>query len=201
AMWGGLALFAASAWDRMPARFRIAGLCLTSAAALAVIGYLASIPAWPESKWFVIGPALVLIAAGCAAIYFVVRERETVAISILFLAMVPCGLSVAEGMMRFDPQFSLASAAGVLQGQLGKDGEVLFEGRPMAASSLLFYLDRPFRVVDENAALTGLAASHPVYLIIDKERVAFWQERLTARFHIYHQETTCGPHVVISNQP
>jgi hypothetical protein len=51
------------------------------------------------------------------------------------------------------------------------------------------------------SALERFAAAHPVFLIISKERVPFWQEQLTERFHFYHQETTCGEHVVLSNQP
>ena len=122
----------------------------------------------------------------------------------LMLGMVPIGLSAAEGMGRFGPYLSLADAARFLQPKLGADGQVLFEGSAFAGSSLSFYLDRPPLLVQpgsEEEIVAKLSTPHPVYLIIAKERVVYWQERLTAQFHIYHQETTCGAHVVVSNQP
>jgi hypothetical protein len=209
AMWSGLALLAAAAWDRMPPRLRIAGLGLTSAFAAGVIicaatGVLPSLlpgAAWSALKWMVIAMGLVLLIVTAASIFFVLRGREIPAIAILCLGMVPIGLSVAEGMVRFDEQFSLADAATFLRARLGDNGEVLYEGKPISGSSLRFYLDRPFAFVGESTALEKLSAPRPVYLIVDKDRAAFWQQRLTERFHIYHQETTCGSHVIVSNQP
>lgn len=209
AMWSGLALLAAAAWDRMPPRLRIAGLGLTSAFALGVVlcaatGALPNLlpgAAWSALKWMVIAMGVVLLAVTAASVFFVVREHEILAISILCLGMVPIGLSVAEGMVQFDEQFSLADAATFLNARLGDNGELLYEGRPMSGSSLRFYLNRPFSFADEDSALEKLSAPRPVYLIVDKDRAAFWQQRLTERFHIYHQETTCGSHVIVSNQP
>jgi hypothetical protein len=145
--------------------------------------------------------SLLFLLCAAAAAYFVGRERDTIAITVLLLAMVPAGLSVAEGMVRFDAHFSLANAAAFLERRLGDQGEVLYEGAAMDGSSLRFYLDRAFSLVDEQAAVAKLSAAHPVYLIIRHERVPFWQKRLTQQFHFYHQETTCGEHVVLSNQP
>jgi hypothetical protein len=149
----------------------------------------------------IVAMGAVFLVSTAAAIYFLTHDRETLAISILCLTMVAVGLSVAEGMVRFDAHFSLARAAAFLERRLGERGEVLYEGPAMAGSSLRFYLDRPFAVATEQSALERFAAAHPVYLIISHERVAFWQARLTERFHLYHQETTCGEHVVLSNQP
>ncbi|MFL6594764.1 MAG: ArnT family glycosyltransferase [Chthoniobacterales bacterium] len=209
AMWSALALLAAVAWDRMPSRLRIAGLGLTSGFALGVVicaatGALPNLlpgEAWSALKWLVVAIGLVLLVVTAASVYFVLREREILAIVILCLGMVPIGLSLAEGMVRFDEQFSLADAATFLRARLGDNGEVLYEGKPMSGSSLRFYLDRPFASVDEGTALEKLSAPRPVYLIVDKDRAAYWQQRLTERFHIYHQETTCGSHVIVSNQP
>jgi len=39
-----------------------------------------------------------------------------------------------------------------------------------------------------------------VYLIIEESRAAYWKGILTAHFHIYHQITTSGTYVVLSNQ-
>ncbi|HEX8679835.1 MAG TPA: hypothetical protein VF683_07735, partial [Chthoniobacterales bacterium] len=157
--------------------------------------------AWNAVKWMIVSMCTVFLISTGAAIYFVAHERGTLAISIVYLTMVAVGLSVAEGMVRFDAHFSLARAAGFLERRLGERGEVLYEGAPMAGSSLRFYLDRPFSIVTAEEAVERFAAPHPVYLIINNERVAFWQKRLTEQFHLYHQETTCGEHVVVSNQP
>jgi hypothetical protein len=39
-----------------------------------------------------------------------------------------------------------------------------------------------------------------VYLIIEESRADYWKALLTAEFHIYHQITTCGTYVMLSNQ-
>ena len=210
AAWGGIALCVASAWDRTPPRLRIAGVGLT---AIVVLGAMAGtaaglLPAvfrgeatWNALEWMIISMGVLLLVAAAIAIYFLARGRETIALALLYLTMVPIGLSVAEGMVRFDAHFSLARAAAFLERRLGEAGEVLYEGAAAEGSSLRFYLDRPFTLVDEDAAIEKFSAPHPVYLIINKERVPFWQARLTEQFHLYHQETTCGEHVVLSNQP
>jgi len=152
---------------------------------------------------WVLGPVGVIAAV--LAAYFSWRGRETLSLAVLMLAMVPVGLSTAEMGARMGSNFSLANAARFLQPRLGDSGAVLYEGSAFAGSSLSFYLDRPFFLVgdgqvSEEAALEKLSVPHPVYLIVHKDRVPHWQRRLTERFHIYHQEITCGPHVVVSNQ-
>jgi len=222
AMWSALALWIACAWDRTSPGFRIAGLALAALFATGVIVCAASgalpvlVPgaAWAALKWMIILMGSLFIVSTGVSIYFAAHGRETVAITVLFLAMVPIGFSVAEGMVRFDRQFSLAGAVAFLETRLGDHGEVLYEGTPMSGSSLRFYLDRPFSIVAEepgldareaslspDVALERFASTHPLYLITNKDRVSYWQEHLTERFHIYHQETTCGSHVVVSNQP
>jgi len=114
--------------------------------------------------------------------------------------------------------FSLAGAARFLNPRLGERGQVLYEGSLHDGSTLSFYLHRKFFLVnqkpdffdqsaaarqkylDEPFVLEAWNRSDPIYLIIDEGRVPYWQQLVTARVHIYHQVTTCGPHVVLSNQ-
>ena len=211
-MWSAFALFAATAWERTPPALRLAGLALTAlagavlsgSAALDVTAALPPIPAaWLGVRSVLMLSGLSILLFAAVAAYFSSRDRETLAIVVLLLGMVPIGLSVAEGLGHFGPYLSFANAARFLQPRLGEDGEVVFEGFALSGSSLRFYLDRPLLIPPgtEEAIVAKLSEPHPVYLIIAKERVAYWQERLTAQFHIYHQETTCGAHVVVSNQP
>lgn len=208
---GAFALVAAAAWERAPGKLRQAGIVLTAAIGVIIAFAGAAGFTGPLS---IAGPGLrtALVLAGFSIVLFAIvaahfsaRERETLAIVVLLLGMAPIGMSVAEGMSRFDSYFSLANAARFLQPQLGQTGEVLFEGSALGGSSLDFYLDRPARILaparEQDAIVQKLSASHPVYLVIDKDRSTYWQERLTAQFHFYHQETTCGTYVIVSNQP
>jgi len=87
------------------------------------------------------------------------------------------------------------------------------------ASSLIFYLNRRFYLVnqprddemhigsnkadvvlDEDRVLTKSTASSDLYLIVEEKRVAYWESLLTQRFHIYHQVTACGSYVVLTNR-
>ncbi|MFN2508545.1 MAG: ArnT family glycosyltransferase [Chthoniobacterales bacterium] len=220
-MWSAFALWSASVWDRTPRVLRLAGIGLVTIAGIGITASpalgLDRIPASAESGLgsmaVFVGSATVL--ACLAAAYFVWTHRQKLALAILMLGIVPIGLAAAEVIARRDPYFSLAGAADFLQSRLGQEGEVLYEGSANAGSSLRFYLDRrPVFVsdhaqvpsaansyIDSAAAIEKMTAAHPVYLIIQKDRVPFWQERLTRRFHIYHQVTTCGSHVVLNNSP
>jgi len=211
-MWGAFALWAASAWDRMPRAFRLAGICGAALVTIAVASYVALnpssiLPAAASVGWtsMLLLLGLVGVVAAVLAAYFNWQDRETLSIAILMLAMVPVGLTAAEAVARSGSHFSLASAARFVQPRLETSGEVVYEGSAFAASSLSFYLDKPFFIIGEGtlteeAAMEKMGAPHPVYLIIHKDRVAYWQQQLTGKFHLYHQETTCGPHVVVSNQ-
>lgn len=228
-MWSAFALWAACAWDRMSNPLRLAGIGLialfgVAIAVAAAVNAFGLLPPLPVSAWF--GFRIVAIAAGasvvlasCIAGYLVWRNREEFALAAVMLSMVPVGLSAAEASARYGPYLSLANAARFVQLRLGETGEVLYEGSSHAGSSLRFYLDRPPMIVnktplpkqsaspglaqaiDPEAAVERMGGADPVYLIIHNDRVPFWQGRLTERFHIYHQVTTCGPHVVINNQP
>ncbi len=226
-MWGGFALWTASAWDRTPRALRLAGIGLVFTAGLtlgssATAGYTLALPPLTASEWVGLRPMVMLMAlsitVSCAvAAYVVWRQREVLGLALVLLGMVPVGLITAEEIARSGAQFSLANAAELVQPDLGKTGEVLYEGSPLRGSSLGFYLARRVSLVSENqqaaapgfnvgaippaAAVEKMAESHPVFLIIGKNRTRYWQEQLTARFHLYHQVTTCGPHVVLSNLP
>ncbi len=212
AMWSGLALWAACAWERMPPRLRTAGLAMTAAGALFMVAAtfgkwlprLLPAPAWEPALWVVASMAAILCAAVAVAAFFVHRQRDTLALTIVLLAVAPAGLSIAEAMVRFEPELSFASAVRFLEPRLGERGEVLFEGNARSGSSLRFYLDRPFTLVAPATtaqALERMRAPHPVYLIVEKSRLVLWQARLTSEFHVFHQEHTCGRHVILSNQP
>jgi hypothetical protein len=56
------------------------------------------------------------------------------------------------------------------------------------------------KYVDEHFLLEAWGGSDPIYLIIDENRVSYWRKLITGRVHIYHQVTTCGSRVVLSNQ-
>jgi 4-amino-4-deoxy-L-arabinose transferase-like glycosyltransferase len=153
-----------------------------------------------------------------AALYFAVRQRSEIALVLILVSMVPIGLGLADGRSRMAPSFSLASAARFLNPRLGERGQVIYEGPLHRGSALTFYLNRKFFLVnqrpvffdqsaaaqekylDENFVLEVWNRSDPIYLIIDENRIPYWQKLVTARVHIYHQVTTCGHYVVLSNQ-
>jgi hypothetical protein len=133
--------------------------------------------------------------------------------------MTMVGLCMVSGIARIAPFFSLADAARFLNDRLGRNGEVLFEESPGVASSLGFYLDRKFAMVnqapdpripltaeqrdlflDEKAALDHWRMPRPVFLIIEQDRISYWREILTKHFHVYHQVASFGTCVILSNQ-
>jgi 4-amino-4-deoxy-L-arabinose transferase-like glycosyltransferase len=178
----------------------------------------------PVSTWQTMWPiaciaAVSLIIFGALGVYFSAIARGKLAATMLAVAMIPTGLGMIDGVARVAPYFSLADAARFLNQRLGDEGEVIYEGALHQASSLVFYLGRKFFVVncptnddsfigaqssnvflDEEAVLQKWAAPEEAFLIIDQGRVGYWQKLLTERFHIYHQITTCGTYVILSNQ-
>jgi 4-amino-4-deoxy-L-arabinose transferase-like glycosyltransferase len=246
-MWGALALFAASAWDRMPASLRIGGIfsvALAGVTAGMIAVFLPQIvngtarqweqmelraTAWrvlatiPGATWITFRPMLALAAAALVlaaalAMYFLVNNRERIAIAIVLAAMIPLGIGSIEGVARVAPFFSLASAAAYLNARVAERGDVYYEGSLHAGSSLAFYLNRRFFLVNqtvdpfarhlgalelqagEEGVLARWKKADPVFLIIEQNRLPHWQRLITERFHIYHQVTTCGTYVVLSNE-
>jgi hypothetical protein len=54
--------------------------------------------------------------------------------------------------------------------------------------------------LDEQAVLDKWGQSNAVYLIVEQNRADYWKERIVSRFHAYHQVTSSGTYVVLSNQ-
>ena len=247
-MWGALALWAAVAWDRMAAGLRAAGAIgvgFTGTATLALALLLpkaadalnghwgvmdARWTAWralhdmPISNWLWFRPMLTitgvsLISLSLVALYFIFKRREKLAVIALAVAMIPGGLGMMEGVARMAPYFSLADLCRSLNPRLDTSGETVFEGPLDDSSSLIFYLNRKFFLVNQNrekeapigrsstdiflsedAVLEKWDGSSAVYLIVEQERVGYWKKLLTERFHIYHQIAASGTYVVMSNQ-
>jgi len=247
-VWSGFALWASTTWLRAPGQLRLAGAGLVGLVGL-TIGSLAlflpnligemdghrgngdtSWTAWralqriPSPAWLALRPMFVIIAISLiifslVAIYFMATQRPRLACTALAVAMIPAGLSMIDGVARTAPHFSLADAARFLNPRLTDNDEVIYEGSLDVASSLIFYLNRRFYLVneprddemhtssnkadvvlDEDHVLTKWSDSNDVYLIVQQERVAYWENLLTQRFHIYHQVTACGAYVVLSNR-
>ena len=247
-MWSPVALWAAAVWDRMPQKLRAAGaigvgltgiLSVTAAfflagAARALNGNWGTMDArwtaWralhemPMSAWLVLRPVLAttgfsLVLLSLVALYFIFKRREKLAAVTLAAAMVPGGLSMIEGVARTAPYFSLANVARYLNPRLDAGGDAIFEGPLDDSSSLIFYLNRKFLLVNQNrqkaapigrapidifvneeAVLEKWAEPDAVYLIVEQSRVDYWKRLLTSRFHIYHQVTTSSTYVVLGNQ-
>jgi dolichyl-phosphate-mannose-protein mannosyltransferase len=166
----------------------------------------------PVSIWktmlpmaWLVGASLIIFAA--VAIYLSATDRPRLAATMI------------DGVAQMAPYFSLANAARFLNERVGEKGEVIYEGPLHRGSSLVFYLHRKFSLVnpptaddsfpgirptaillDENAVLDRWGGPDGVFLIIDQGRIGYWQDLITDRFHIFHQVTTCGGYVVLSNQ-
>ena len=221
-MWSAVALWAATAWDRMPRPLRAAAISVLIfvGAAVAAIAFFApqNVPNWIALRPLLQFAGLALLIISPVALYFSAKDRSEIALFIVLGSMVPIGLCLAEGASRLAPLFSLADAAEFLNPRLGENGHVLFEGPPQRASSFTFYLNRKFFLVnqppdffdrtdatrekylDENFVLTEWDRAAPLFLIVEQSRLPHWQKLVTDRVHIYHQVTTCGPYVVLSNQ-
>ena len=247
-MWSALALWAAVVWDRMPQKLRAAGAIavgltgvISVTAAFFLVGAAHALDgdwgtmdarwtAWralhemPMSAWLVIRPVLAttgvsLVLLSLVALYLVFKERERLAAVALAAAMVPGGLSMIEGVARTAPYFSLANVARYVNPRLDSGGDAIFEGPFDDSSSLVFYLNRKFLLVNQNrqktapiskpsvdifvneeAVLEKWARPNAVYLIVELSRADYWKQLLTSRFHVYHQVTTSGTYVVLSNQ-
>jgi 4-amino-4-deoxy-L-arabinose transferase-like glycosyltransferase len=246
-MWSAFAIFAATAWDRMPKQWQIAGAGLVGITGI-IVGLVAPLnphftptsesydmagdgswTTWdalqtlPPSAWEILRPMLVVVAvslivASIIAVYAATKNRPRICLSVLAAAMVPITLSLADSVARMAPQFSLADAARFLESRLTDKDAVVYEGELDDASSLVFYLHRPFYLVNEpaddemhiaggsnasikeDAILRNWGDPQGIFLIIKQERIRYWQELLTTRFHIYHQMMASGRCVVLSNQ-
>jgi Dolichyl-phosphate-mannose-protein mannosyltransferase len=225
------ALIAACAWERMSRALRAAGVGLTLA-----VGLIVATAAWVrpslvetclarslnDSVWFSLRPltqiTIVALFVSALAALLAVRQRGEVMLVLALAAMVPVGFCLIESGARATPFLSLADPARYLNPRLGRSGEVVFEGPLRSGSSLCFYLEKNFfllnqrpgplepdaesqaKYLDEHFLLEAWARSDPIYLIIDETRVSYWRNLIAQRVHIYHQVTTSGRRVVLSNQ-
>jgi 4-amino-4-deoxy-L-arabinose transferase-like glycosyltransferase len=247
-MWSALALWIATAWGRTPRRSRIAGAIAVALVGVAAGVFSMLLPsllrkmdgrwgkmdarwtAWkavqdmPITMWLQFRPLIAVVGISlfvCAlvALLFVAKQRGKLAVVALAAAMIPTGLGMIEGTARTAPYFSLAPAARYLNARLGPRDSVVYEGLLEDGSSLVFYLNRKFFMVnqlpeaqtpigsppsniflDEDDVLEMWGDADAIYLIVEQDRLPHWQKLLTDRFHIYHQITTCGTYVVMSNQ-
>ena len=242
-MWIAFAIFGATAWDRISKRWQFGGVLAVGILG-SVIGLIARFQphlertgetdvsswtawdalqmlpasAWPDLRRMLGVIAISLIVASAITLYLVARNRPRLCLTALAIAMVPIALSLADGIARMSPQFSLANVARALDSRLTERDAVVYEGDLDDASSLIFYLHRTFYlvnqppndemhipggkdiVVSEDAILRHWGDPQGIYLIIKQERVPHWQQVLTGRFHIYHQVAISGAHVVLTNQ-
>jgi 4-amino-4-deoxy-L-arabinose transferase-like glycosyltransferase len=247
-MWSAFALWAAVAWDRIPQGLRAAGVIAVglvgimtaaavfflAAAARALNGNWGTMDArwtaWralhdmPVATWLAFRPLVAifgvsLVSLSLAALYFIFKQRERLAAIALAASMIPGGLSMMEAVAQVAPYFSLANVARFLNPRLDAGGDTMFEGPFDDSSSLIFYLNRKFFLVNQNprketpigkpsidiflneaAVLEKWGQPDAVYLIIEESRANHWKRILTSHFHIYHQLTTSGTYVVLSNQ-
>jgi len=249
-MWGGFALWAASAWDWMPRTMRLIGASLIALVG-SLIGLLAlllprllrhthghwgttagrstawralnDIPLtdWLEFRFMIASTGVVLAIFAAAAIYFSWREKQKLALVSLALPMLWVGFMMIEGVAQMAPYFSLAEIARFLNQPSHADSQLIYEGPLHLGSSLVFYLDRKFylvgqtpeqdpltdptghsgdRFLSESSVLEKWGEPGAVYLLIERDRVDYWRNLLTARFHVYHQVATCGTYVMLGNE-
>jgi 4-amino-4-deoxy-L-arabinose transferase-like glycosyltransferase len=246
-MWSAFALFSACAWGRLSRRLHLVGIGCVAIVALFLSAIAFFLPhfvhnaatdwkelserstAWqtfstiPGTTWLGFRPliafvGIALLAGTVTALYFALKNRGWLAMIVLLITTIPLGLGSIEGVARVAPFFSLANAASYINGRLGDAGEVYYEGSVHAGSSLLFYLNKRFYVVNrepdpftkdlgadllhvkEAAVVDRWSGTEPVFLIVEQNRVPHWKELITERVHIFHQVTTCGTYVVLSNQ-
>ncbi|HYY14513.1 MAG TPA: glycosyltransferase family 39 protein [Chthoniobacterales bacterium] len=247
-MWSAFALWTAEGWQRAPDKLRVAGIAAVISAGMVVICVALFLPvvaremhgewgnmdtrwtAWkalramPTATWLTIRPMLFVsgfsvVLFGTLAFYLQCKQRERLAILALAAAMLPTGLTMIDGVARIARFFSLADAARLLNPRPIIEHAVLFEGPLEDSSSLVFYLNRKFSLVNQNPAkeapfgggteetfvtesdvLDRWADGEPVYLIVEQSRAPQWQRLLTERFHIFHQVATCGTYIVLTNE-
>ncbi|MBV9008984.1 MAG: glycosyltransferase family 39 protein [Verrucomicrobia bacterium] len=247
-MFPAFALWAAMIWERASDQMRSIGAALVALAGVMIAALAVTLPrllpahertwgetdfrwtAWkalgdmPVSTWSHFRPllaitAVALIAGAVFTVYLLRSGREKIAIVGLALGMIVVGFCMVSGVARVAPYFSLAETARFLNARAGSTGEVIFEGPPDIASSLGFYLERTFAMVNqqpdariplsaaqrklflgEEEALQRWRSSRTVFLIIEQDRASHWREVLQRNFHVYHQVAASGTYVVLSNE-
>ena len=176
-MWSAFAIFAATAWDRLPPWEQRAGAAVVGFAGIAA-GYIAlqlhgltpttggaeitadsswtaaqalrvlPLPAFEILRPMFVVIAISLIIASIIAVYLAMKNRPQLCLAALAAAMIPISLSLADAVARMAPQFSLAEPARFLERKLTDKDAVVYEGELDEASSLVFYLHRRFYLVN-----------------------------------------------------
>lgn len=201
----------------------VVGLLITTAAWLRPVLIDAMVTsALTDAAWLSIRPLVQITVAAllvsALAAFFLIRQRGEVMLVLALAAMVPAGFCLIESGSRAAPFLSLAEVARYVNPRLGRSGEVVYEGPLRSGNSLSFYLEKKFfllnqkptvferdadtqaKYLDEHYLLDAWDRSDPIYLIIDEGRVAYWRQLIVQRVHIFHQVTTSGRRVVLSNQ-
>ncbi len=197
-MWGGGAIFAATAWERMPRWTRVCGVAL-----LLLLGLMATFGAWqlphlltsttgqwsttagrstawrtlldiPVSTWSgfratLAGAGLALVIFPAIALWFLRQNRERIALTAIAAAMVPIGFAMIDGVARVAPYFSLADAADFINARVAPNDKIIYEGHLHTGSSLVFYLGRKFYLVNQDpASEPGMAFTHDSDVYLDE---------------------------------
>jgi 4-amino-4-deoxy-L-arabinose transferase-like glycosyltransferase len=213
-MWSALALWAAMAWERIPQSLRAAGTISVGIIGLILAGgalFATRTGRAVNGNWGVMDARWTAWRA--------LDDMPVSAWVALAASMIPAGLSMVIGVAKTAPYFSLADVARYLNPRLEAGGHAMFEGPLDDSSSLIFYLNRRFFFVNQNPrkeAPMGLPATDvflneeavlekwgqpdAVYLIVEQSRADYWKKQVVSRFHAYHQVTTSGTYVVLSNQ-
>jgi hypothetical protein len=247
-MWSAFAIFAATSWERMPRWTQIVGGISVLGIGL-FVGLVAwrlpelvqhadghwgttaerstawrtitSIPVdtWLEFRSMFIAVALSLVLFSGIALWFIWRERPRLGLTALAAAMIPIGFSMMDGVARMAPYFSLADMARYLNDRLAPNDKVIYEGSIHVGSSLLFYLDRKFYLVNQDpAAELGAALEKRehmfldqrtivdawngpdrVYLLVEENRVPYWQQLLHKNGGEAEEITSCGTVALLGN--
>jgi 4-amino-4-deoxy-L-arabinose transferase-like glycosyltransferase len=249
-MWSGGAIFAATAWERMPRWTKIFGLV-----ALLVVGLVAACAAWrlpqlltatdthwgptagrstawrtlrdvPVSAWLgfrsmIALDGFVLIFFSGIALWFVRQKRQHIALTAIAAAMVAIGFAMIDNVARVAPYFSLADAADYINDRIAPNDKVIYEGTMHTGSSLLFYLDRKFYLVNQDPgaeagpsqpAASEIYLDEPtveqawsgpdrLYLLVEESRLPHWRRELQGRGSPVADLMTCGTTVLLSNRP
>src|SRR5438128_12588296 len=99
------------------------------------------------------------------------KRRENLSAVALATAMIQGGLSMIEGVARTAPYFSLADVARYLNPRLDAGGDAIFEGPFDDSSSLVFYLNRKFLLVNQNRQRTAPIGRPSIDISVDETMV------------------------------
>jgi chromate transport protein ChrA len=87
----------------------------------------------PASSWSVFRPMMLVIAVSlvigaAVAVYLAKTNRPRLALIMIAVAVVPIAFSLADGVARAAPQYSMADAARFLQHKITDKDAVVYEG-------------------------------------------------------------------------